>query len=100
ANEASAAWRVALERVDGPVALLLSRQNLPVLARTDLGGSGSADEGAGRSDGPVCAPAEGLERGAYVLWDSDEGVPELVLIATGSEVSITLDAARDLAGQG
>jgi transketolase len=99
ANETSAAWRVALAREDGPVALLLSRQNLPVLARTDLDGSGTGD-GAGQPLGPVCAPADGLERGAYVLWDSAEGTPELVLIATGSEVSLALEAARELAAQG
>ena len=52
ANETAAAWRVALEREDGPVALLLSRQNIPVLDRAEV------------------APAEGLERGGYVLWDS------------------------------
>ncbi len=96
ANETAHAWRVALERSDGPVALLLSRQNLPVPDR--------AAEGLGK--------ASGLERGGYVLWDSRSeadgagGAPgetaelELILIATGSEVSTTLDAARALAGDG
>jgi transketolase len=133
ANETAVAWRVGLEREDGPVALLLSRQNLPVFDRSRMGA------------------AEGLERGGYVLWDSSEGGstasgpgdskagvssgggstasgpggsgdgasssdggpttsgpggstdgqnPELVLIATGSEVSPTLQAAHDLAAQG
>jgi transketolase len=97
ANETVVAWRVALEREDGPVALLLSRQNLPVLERSQMGA------------------ADGLERGGYVLWDSssDRGSatsepsgfaegpdPELVLIATGSEVAPTLQAGRDLAAQG
>jgi transketolase len=82
ANETAQAWRVGLEREDGPVALLLSRQNLPVFDRTQVGA------------------ADGLERGGYVLWDSAEGEPELVLIATGSEVAPTLQAARDLAGDG
>jgi transketolase len=84
ANEAVVAWRVALEREDGPVALLLSRQNLLVLDRSQVGA------------------AEGLERGGYVLWDSsEEGQgPELVLIATGSEVAPTLQAGRDLARLG
>jgi transketolase len=103
ANETSVAWRVALAREDGPVALLLSRQNLPVLAREDLdGGAGSdgSSDGAGEPVGPVCASAEGLERGAYVLWDSAGGTPELILIATGSEVSLALEAARELAAQG
>ncbi len=92
ANETAVAWRVALEREDGPVALLLSRQNLPVLDREEL------------------APAEQLQRGAYVLWDSSaaagssadgaSGVPQLILISTGSEVAPTLAAGRTLAEQG
>jgi len=83
ANETAAAWRVALEREDGPVALLLSRQNVPVLDRTDVGS------------------ADGLERGGYVLWDSSsDGAPELILIATGAEVPTTLAAGRTLAEQG
>ncbi len=82
ANETTAAWRVALEREDGPVALLLSRQDVPVLDRADLGA------------------AEELERGGYVLWDSTTGDPELILIATGAEVPPTVEAARALAGEG
>jgi transketolase len=81
ANETSAAWRVALDRKDGPVALLLSRQNIPVLDRGEL------------------ASAEQLERGGYALWDSHSagGDPQLILIATGAEVGPTLAAARSLA---
>jgi transketolase len=84
ANEVAVAWRVALERQDGPVALLLSRQNIPVLDRG------------------VLAPADGLERGGYVLWDSsgDGSAGDLILIATGAEVAPTLEAGRELAGQG
>jgi len=84
ANETAVAWRVALEREDGPVALLLSRQNVETLERSET------------------APAEGLEQGAYVLWDSSaaEGAAELILIATGAEVGPTLAAGRDLAEQG
>jgi transketolase len=88
ANETSEAWKLALEREDGPVALLLSRQNLPVFDRSaDLG---SAQEAA---------------RGAYVLWDSRGNVDgqrelELVMISTGSEVAPTLQAAQTLAGEG
>jgi transketolase len=97
ANETTAAWRVALQREDGPVALLLSRQNLPVFDRAQMGS------------------ADGLERGGYVLWDSvadaasvggapdnaAEGQsPELVLIATGSEVAPTLQAGQELVAQG
>ncbi len=80
-NETVHAWRVALERPDGPVALLLSRQNIEVLDRAEV------------------APADGLERGAYVLWDSAPE-PEIVLIATGAEVGPTLTAARALAADG
>src|SRR5438270_12979361 len=83
ANETAVAWRVALERADGPVALLLTRQAVPVLDRSAL------------------AAADGLERGAYVLWDSHgEGAPEATLISTGSEVAPTLEAARVLADDG
>jgi transketolase len=98
ANETTVAWRVALERRDGPVALLLSRQNIPVLDRAQL------------------APAADLERGGYVLWDSaaggppagvggagpstNGGPPELILISTGAEVAPTLQAARTLAAEG
>jgi transketolase len=82
ANETAAAWRVALEREDGPVALLLSRQGIPVLDRSET------------------ASADGLERGGYVLWESGEGTPALILMATGAEVDPTLAAARTLAAEG
>jgi transketolase len=82
ANETSAAWRVALEREDGPVALLLSRQNLPVLDRSEL------------------APAGELARGGYVLWDSSDELPQLIMISTGAEVAPTLAAGRALAAEG
>jgi transketolase len=82
ANETSEAWRVALERKDGPVALLLSRQNVEVLDRDEV------------------AAASGLERGAYVLWDSAPGIPALIMISTGAEVPTTLAAARTLAAEG
>jgi transketolase len=80
ANETAHAWRVALERADGPVALSLSRQKTPTLDRSDL------------------APASMLERGAYTLWES--GSPDLILIATGVEVALALDAGRKLAADG
>jgi transketolase len=83
ANETVQAWRVALEREDGPVALLLSRQGIPVLDRGEGG----------------VAAAEGLERGGYVLWDSSPS-PEVILISTGAEVPLVLEAAQALAGQG
>jgi transketolase len=87
ANETVVAWQVALERHDGPVALLLSRQGIPVLDRSRTG------------------PADGLQRGAYVLWDSPPsdgaaGTPELILIATGAEVTQTLSAGEAIAAEG
>jgi len=82
ANETSLAWRVALEREDGPVALLLSRQNIEVLDRSEV------------------APVEGVLRGGYVLWDAPGGDPELIMISTGAEVGPTLAAAKALAEEG
>jgi transketolase len=83
ANETAAAWRVALGREDGPVALLLSRQSIPVLDRDEV------------------ASAEELERGAYVLWSSPgQDGPEVILISTGAEVAPTLQAGRTLSEQG
>ncbi|NOT35644.1 MAG: transketolase [Candidatus Eisenbacteria bacterium] len=77
ANETAVAWRVAMESKDRPVALVLSRQNVPTLDRTRF------------------ADADGLRRGAYVLEDAARGEPELILIATGSEVGLIV-AAREL----
>jgi transketolase len=82
ANETAVAWRVAMERRDGPVALALTRQSLPVIDRHKY------------------APAEGLTRGAYVLADADAKVPELILIASGSEVSVSLEAYESLVAEG
>jgi transketolase len=79
-NETALAWRFALRREDGPTCFALSRQNLPILD-------------------PDAIPDDAIERGAYVLRDC-EGEPDLVLIGTGSEVSLcleTADALDDLA---
>ena len=81
ANETAVAWKVALERTDGPVALALSRQKVPTLDRSEL------------------APAAGLQRGAYTLWESSDS-PDLILIGTGAEVGLTLEAGRSLAADG
>ena len=78
ANETVEAWRLALTNTKGPTTLVFSRQNLPVLDRS------------------VCSAASGTRRGGYILWESSPK-PELILIATGSEVSIALAAARKLA---
>jgi transketolase len=79
ANETVAAWRVAIEQVSGPVCLLLTRQDVPV-----------------RSPQLV---SDGVARGGYVLRDPPEGLVEVVLIATGSEVSIALPASELLAAE-
>lgn len=80
ANEVTEAYRFALAH-DGPTCLILTRQGVPVLDRAKL------------------APATGLHRGAYVLSDPG-GEPDVILIATGSEVSLALDASATLAAQG
>lgn len=81
ANETSYAWLAALHNRHGPTLLALSRQNVPVLDRT------------------VCAPASGVLKGAYVLWESAPGVPDLILMASGSEVALAFDAGRALASE-
>lgn len=81
ANETAVAWRVALETRNRPVALVLTRQHVPTLDRTRLAG------------------AEGLRRGAYVLSDAPSAKPDLILIATGSEVGLAVAAARKLTAQ-
>ena len=81
ATETAVAWRAAMERSDGPTALILSRQNLPVLDRNEL------------------PSAEGVRRGGYILWQSTDS-PDVILLGTGSEVHIALDAAKILVGQG
>jgi len=80
-NETSAAWRVAVERREGPTALLLTRQKLPILA------------------GSVDGAWDGVAHGAYVVHGED-GSPDVVLVATGSEVSLTCAAAKILAESG
>ncbi len=82
ANEVAEAWRVALDRTHQPVALVLTRQNVPVLDRSRY------------------ASAEGLRRGGYVLADPEDGDPETILIATGSDVSLAVAAHEELSGEG
>ncbi|MCL2489714.1 MAG: transketolase [Propionibacteriaceae bacterium] len=84
ANETVVAWREILRRHDGPAALILTRQNVPTVKRGDDG----------------CASADGLAKGGYVLRDATGGAPKVVLIATGSEVSLALAAAATLEAEG
>jgi transketolase len=81
ATETAAAWKIAMKTADGPVALILSRQNLPVLDRT------------------YYPSATALAKGGYILSDS-KGKPDAILIGSGSEVSICLEAQKALAAQG
>jgi transketolase len=82
ANETAVAWRVALETPAQPVALILTRQNVPTLDRSQF------------------ASADGLRRGAYVLADAPGGKPDLILIATGSEVALVVAAGAQLQARG
>ncbi len=84
ANETVAAWRTLLERADGPTALCLTRQNVPTFPRG--------------ADG--FATTEGVARGGYVLLDAEDGRPDVVLVATGSEVQLAVEARRLLADKG
>jgi len=82
ANETAAAWRMAMERTTGPTAIVLTRQKLPVLPPEKV-----------FRDGDV-------HRGAYVLEDAEGGNPDVLLLASGSEVSVALAARKLLAGEG
>jgi transketolase len=88
-NETSYAWKTVLERRQGPAGLALSRQNLPVYPR------GEADE-----TGVVYAGAENTSKGAYTLLEAANGKPEVILIATGSEVEIAVAARLQLEAKG
>jgi transketolase len=81
-NEVAEAWRAALTHQHGPTALVLTRQNLPTLDRS------------------VYAPASGVQQGAYILADAPNGKPDVILLASGSEVSLITEAAKKLAEQG
>jgi len=85
ANETAVAWRTILQRIDRPAGLCLTRQNVPVFDRSPEAGLGSA---------------EGTARGGYVLADGEGGRPEVVLIATGSEVALALEAREMLRRDG
>ena len=78
ANEAAEAWRFAVKHKEGPVALALSRQGVPTLDRK------------------VFSPAEGLQRGAYVLKDGEKEKPDIILMSSGTEVILAVEAAEAL----
>ena len=80
-TETAAAWVTALKNKKGPTALLLTRQNMKVIDR---------------SKHPSAA---NVEKGAYTLWQSGEGTPDLMILATGSEVELALDAAKQIEGK-
>jgi len=81
ANETALAWKFALEQTDGPCVLIFSRQNLPILD-------------------PDAIPADAIARGAYVLRDGGNGEPDVILIGTGSELSVCVEAAEVLEADG
>jgi transketolase len=81
-EEVAVAWRLALQRTDGPAFLALTRQKVPALDRSSF------------------ASADGLARGGYVLAEADGGEPEVVVVASGSEVALALDARGRLQKQG
>ena len=82
ANETKAAWITALENKSGPTALLLTRQNLPILDRSEL------------------ASASNLKKGAYTIWENAASNHDIIIMASGSEVWISLDAGKKLAQEG
>jgi len=81
ANETAVAWKLAISRRRGPTLLAFTRQNVPILDRS------------------LYAPADGLERGAYILADLGEGDPELILMGSGSEVNLIVEAGLRLAAE-
>ncbi|WP_127793514.1 transketolase [Agromyces sp. LHK192] len=89
ANEVSYAWLEILKRHDAPVGIALTRQNIPVFERGD-----------GEASGDVFASAANLAKGAYVLAEAPSGTPDVILIATGSEVQLAVAAREQLAAEG
>lgn len=89
ANETAAAWLEILRRHGGPTGIALTRQNIPVFTRGD-----------GEASGDVLASAAGTAKGAYVLAEAPSGTPDVILIATGSEVQLSVEARERLAADG
>ncbi|MEH3088638.1 MAG: transketolase [Microbacterium arborescens] len=84
ANETAAAWHELLRRQAGPAGIALTRQNIPVFPRGEDGFAG----------------VEGVAKGAYVLVDAENGAPDVILVATGSEVQLAVEARESLAAEG
>jgi transketolase len=89
ANETAWAWKTILERRDGPAGIALTRQNIPVFAR-----------GEDKAEGDTFASAKYVAQGAYVLAEAPGGTPDVIFIATGSEVQIAIEAREVLKGEG
>ncbi|NQW89304.1 transketolase [Curtobacterium sp. VKM Ac-2861] len=89
ANEVAYAWLEMLKHTDRPAGIALSRQNLPVFER-----------GEGDASGEVFASAKNVAKGAYILAEAPNGTPDVILIATGSEVQIAVEAREQLKGEG
>lgn len=89
ANEVAYAWLEILKRTDAPAGIALTRQNIPVFER-----------GTGDASGDTLAAASNVSKGAYVLADAASGAPDVILIATGSEVQLALAARETLAAEG
>jgi len=89
ANETAWAWKTILERRNGPAGLALTRQNIPVFAR-----------GEDEASGDTFASAKYVAKGAYILAEAPNGTPDVIFIATGSEVQIAVEAREVLKGEG
>jgi transketolase len=89
ANEVAWAWKTMLERRNGPAGIALTRQNIPVF-----------DRGDDVASGDTLASAKHVARGAYVLAEAANGTPDVIFLATGSEVQIALDAREQLKADG
>ncbi len=89
ANETSATWLEILRRHEGPAGIALTRQNIPVFAR-----------GEGAASGDTFASADNAAKGAYVLAEAPNGTPDVIIVATGSEVQLAVNAREALAAEG
>ncbi|MGV0109662.1 transketolase [Arthrobacter sp. CP30] len=89
ANEVAIAWRTILENTDNPAGIVLTRQNIPTYERGD-----------GVASGDTFGSAEGVAKGGYVLAEAKDGAPDVILIGTGSEVQLAVEAREQLESQG